>query len=583
MSAAAWIALATALGVVLVLASDRFPAHRVALAGFAVLLISGVIDRELALEIVGSTGLVTVMCMFLIASALEHTGVVDDAVRRLLRLAGTRPTSAWALFFVLVLTGSMVVPNTPVVVLACPAALLLAQRTRTAGSRVLLPIAHLATLGGSVTIIGSSVNVVASELLEDHGGNAFDLATLAPIALPVAAAGALTVWLMARWLPAGPVAAALRYNPHTAFDFERVVAAGDPLVGKPLAQTLLLDPGCDVREFFPARPQGFERESGPALASFRPQVGDRLLLRASAEQLLSRLATEAPADPSMLVLEAWIPSYSRLCGLRVDQLRLESIYGVELLGVAALLGSVRDYPAYRIGTGDRLLIRGRRPEVERFLASTAVFGPLQVERSQQARDKAPLALGALAFVVLAPALGWLPLETAALIGAIVLTIGGVLRGGYQPPPLLLRTLGVLLGMLGIGAALESSGASTALVAPLIGRAAELGPWTLLVVVYIVASLVSEFITNNGVVVLLMPLALALAESQGLALLPFALAVLFGASASFATPIGYQTNTLVYQLGRYRFRDFLRIGLPLKLVVGIVTLSMIGFWVPIRAA
>ncbi len=541
MTADAWIALTTTIVVVLALASDRFPAHRVALGGFAVLLISGVIDRELALGIVGSTGLVTVMCMFLIASALEHTGVVDDAVRRLLRLAGTRPTSAWALFFALVLVGSMVVPNTPVVVLACPAALLLAQRTRTAGTRVLLPIAQLATLGGSVTIIGSSVNVVASNLLEDHGSSPFDLNTLVPIALPVAAAGALTVWLMARWLPAGSISAALRYNPQQAYDFEMVVSADDDLVGRPLAQTLLLDPGLDVREFFPSQPESSARDAGPGLSSFRPQIGDRLLVRAKAEQLLLHRTPESSANPPPIVLDVWVPSYSRLCGLRVDQLRLESIYGVELLGVAALLGTLRDYPAHRIGTGDRLLIRGPRPEVERFLASTAVLGPLQIERSQQARDKAPLALCALAFVILAPALGWLELETAALTAAIALTIGGVLRGGYQPPPLLLRTLGVLLGMLGIGAALEASGASSALVAPLVGKAAELGPWALLIVVYVIASLLSELITNNGVVVLLMPLALALAESQGLALLPFALAVLFGASASFATPIPWCIN------------------------------------------
>lgn len=581
MTSAAWIALATTLFVVLGLASDRFAAHRVALGGFAVLLLCGVADGESALGVIGSTGLVTVLCMFLIASALEHTGVVDEAVRRLLRLARTRPGSAWTLFFALVLLGSMVVPNTPVVVLACPAALLLAQRTRTASTRVLLPIAQLATLGGSVTVIGSSVNVVASNLLQEHGGAEFKMTTLVPIALPTALAGAVAVWLLARWLPVGSASTALRYNPDQLYAFEIVVRADDDLVGRPLAETLLLDPGVEIREFVATQP-GAAANNRPGIAGFKPQVGDRLLVRAKAAQLLERRPAPAGHDDAVVVLDAWVPAYSRLAGLRVDQLRLESIFGVELLGVAALIGTPRDYPSHRIGTGDRLLIRGPRAEVERFLASTAALGPLQIERSQQARDKAPLALGALIFVILAPALGWLELETAALTAAIALTIGGALRGGYQPPPLLLRTLGVLLGMLGIGAALEQTGASQALVAPLITAAADVGPWTLLIVIYLVASAMSELITNNGVVVLLMPLALALAESLGLQLLPFALAVLFGASSSFATPIGYQTNTLVYQLGGYRFRDFLRVGLPLKLVVGVVTLAMIWLWVPIVA-
>ncbi len=318
MTLAAWIAQAPPRWCALALPPDGSRQVRGA-------LLSGVIlDRKLALEIVGSTGLVTVMCMFLIASALEHTGSVDEAVRRLLRLARTRPTTAWALFFALVLVGSMVIPNTPVVALACPAALLLAQRTRTASTRVLLPIAYLATLGGSVTVIGSSVNVVASNLLQEHGGNGFTIATLAPIALPVAGAGALSLWLLARWLPAGPVSTSLRYNPEQTYAFELIVRADDDLVDQPLAQTLLLDPGIEIREFIPFQP-GVAASSNPGIAGFRPKVGDRLLVRAKAAQLLTRLPALPAPDDATVVLDAWVPAYSRLAGLRVDQLRLESI------------------------------------------------------------------------------------------------------------------------------------------------------------------------------------------------------------------------------------------------------------------
>lgn len=578
MSLAAGFALAVALAVVLGLASDRLPPHRVALGGFALLVLGGVLDSADTLNVVGSSGLVTVLCMFLIASALEHTGVVDEAVRRLMRVARTRPTAAWMLFFAAVLVGSMVVPNTPVVVLACPAALLLAQRTRTPSGRLLLPIAFLASLGGSVTLMGSSVNVVASDLLRDHDGSELGTAQLLAIGLPVALAGAAAMAVLARWLPPGRTPSAQLFAPAQRYLHELVIGPASPLLDRPLGETLLAAGEHELVELFAAeRPAA--GGAGPALATYRPQAGDRLLLRGAAEHLVAARQRERHGDAEMVSLEVWLPAYSRLAGLRVGELRLDSIYGIRLLGVAPLLGSLRDLAQHRLATGDRLLMDGPRAEVERFLASEAAFGPLQIERSRQARGKAPLALAALGFVVLAPASGWLALETAALCAAIGLAVGGVLRNGFQLPPLLLRTLGVLLGMLGIGAGLERSGATTAMVAPLIETAAALGPWPLLVAVYLCASLLSEVLTNNGVVVLLIPLALGLADSLGLPTLPFALAVLFGASASFATPIGYQTNTLVYQLGGYRFRDFLLVGLPLKLLVGAVALGMLALLYP----
>jgi di/tricarboxylate transporter len=228
-----------------------------------------------------------------------------------------------------------------------------------------------------------------------------------------------------------------------------------------------------------------------------------------------------------------------------------------------------------VGTGDRLLLAGGRGELERFLASESALGPLQLERNRQARSKAPLALATLLGFVLCAATGWLALEVAALAAAATLVAVGAMPSRHNLPPVLLRTLGILLGMLGIGAALEATGATAAMVVPLISTGAALGPWTLLIVVFLSATLLSELLTNNAVIVLILPVVLGVTQSLGLDPMPFALAVVFGASASFATPIGYQTNTLVYQLGEYRFVDFLRIGLPLKLLVGITALTAIG--------
>lgn len=579
MSTAAWWSGLVAIAVLLAMASDRWPPHRIALGGFALLMLGGSLDTDSVLRVIGSTGLVTVVCMFVLAAALEQTGVIDRAVRGLLQVAGTRPRSAWALFFALVLIGSSVVPNTPVVMLACPAAMLLAQRTRIGNGRLLLPIAQLATLGGSLTLIGSSVNVVSSNLLQEHGGQALRLFDTTPVALPVALAGALMVWLGSRRLPAGEPASAKHFQPGQRFLSEHVVSAQDDWAQRRIGETLAQRVDVEVLELWRSG-LAVALPAGAALVDHRPQAGDRLLLRQPASALVEQFRLTLPRIDDQLCMEVWIPPYSRWCGLPIGQLRLDIIHGLRLLGVAPLLTGDPDLSRHCIAAGDRLLLAGPRPEIERVLATGCALGPLQIERSSQLRDRAPLALGMLAFIIVAPACAWLSLEVAALVAAILLGLGGALRGMVTGSPMLVRTLGVLMGMLGIGAALESNGVTAAMVGPLLGAAAGQGPWVLLVASYLCASLLSELVTNNAVAVLVLPLVLGVTQSLGLDPLPFTLAVLFGASSSFATPVGYQTNTLVYQLGRYRFVDFLRAGLPLKLVHGGVALLMIDLLYPV---
>ncbi len=584
MSAIALFTVLVALLAIVGMASERIAGHRVALAGFAVLLVAGALSPEQALGVIGASGIVTVVCMFLLAAALEYSGVIDHTVRRLMRLAGTRPRMAWVWLFALVLLGSAVIPNTPVVVLAAPAAMLLAQRTRTAPGQVLIPVAFLASLGGSLTLIGSSVNVVAGTLSADHGGAGFDFFTLTPIALPVAIIGMLYLILVApRLLPRQPVAATATYDPDRLYLMEESVGHDSALLGRPLAETLLQRAGIDLVEVYPAKANDVDASPGaPKLAGYVPQPGDRLLLRAPAAAIG---AAEPPAPGVDLAqqkttIEVWIPPASRLRGLRVDALRLERIHGIDLLGVAPLSGGVRELGAHRLVAGDRLLLYGPREELERFVGPDSAFGPVQLRRAGQSPERARIALALLAAFILCAATGWLALEVAALATALALVALGAGPGRSSLSPVLMRTIGLILGVLGIGAALEATGASAAMATPFIEMASRLGPWGLLIAVYLCATVLSELVTNNASVVLVLPIAAGLATSLGLDPTPFAIAVLMGASASFATPIGYQTNTWVYQLGGYRFLDFARVGLPLKLVCGSVTLVAIGMRYPL---
>lgn len=592
MSADLVISLLVALAVFVVMASDRIAAHRVALAGAAVLLLTGSLQADGLAEVLGSPGLVTITALLLVSASLIHTGLIDRLVRALRQKAGDRPRRAWAQLYAVVLLGSGVVANTPTVVLAVPAVLALARQGRVATQRVLLPVVFLASLGGCLSLIGSSVNLIASQSLVRAGLPGFSLFEFSLLGLVCAAAGVAFLALFgSRLLPAGTPPSPQLYEPERALVGEFVVGAFDPGINAPLSEWLGAHPGTSVLD---CRRASSEAESDPAqalraslLADLRLRAGDRLVVEAPAHWWLAQARlTGAEAGGvargyrELLAVEVWLPPQSRWLGLRLEELRLDRIFGIQVLGLSGSHGRVHAPLRHRLQIGDRLLLRGAREELERLLASEVALGPLQVERASRAHGRQWVAWSALA-VILMPALGWLELTQASVLAALLVVLGGAVAPSDPLNRPSLRTLGLVFGMLCIGESLVGSGAADLLAEGLREAAGDVPDWLMLGLVLIAATLATEILTNGAAVALLAPVTISLCLGLGLDPRPFVVAVLFGASASFASPMAYQTNSFVQQIGGYRFRDFLRLGLPLKVLVCALSWALIPLLWPMQ--
>lgn len=586
MSAALVLSLLVAALVFAAMASDRVAPHRAALAGAAVLLLSGALDGPGLMGVIGSPGLIIITGMMLVAAALEHTGLIDRFVRRLKAQVGRQPRRAWVHLYAGVLLGSAVLANTPMVVLAAPAVVALARQSGISVKPVLLPIVFLASLGGCLSLVGSSVNLIASESLLQAGLGGFGLFEFSLLGLLCAAGGVAFLALFGpRLMPVGDAPSAQLYEPDRLMLGEHAIAVGDPLVGTAALEFLQRHAGVSILDCRrDADTQSAADEPGriSLIADLRLRAGDRLLLEAPArwwiEQADLRQVDRAAAP---IDVEVWVPPQSRWLGLPLAGLRLDRIHGVEVLGLASAQGRAH-WAKHRVQIGDRLLLRGARTELERLLASEAALGPLQVERAGHATHRqwvAWLALGAAAL----PAIGWLSLPQAAVLAALIVMLGGAISRSQPLNRPSLRTLGLVFGMLAIGEALVGSGAVGLLADALEGSAGQVEPWLLLGLTLLIATLATEVLTNGAAVALLAPVVIPLCLHLGLDPRPFVVAVLFGASASFASPLAYQTNTYVHQIGGYRFADFLRVGVPLKLIVCLLCWYAIPRMWPLQAA
>lgn len=561
--------LVTAL-VFVAMASDRVLPHRAALAGAAVLLLSGVLDGPRLLDVIGSPGLIIISGMMLVAAALEHTGLIDRFVRRLKAQVGRHPRRAWLHLYAGVLLGSAVMANTPMVVLAAPAVVALARQSAMSVKPVLLPIVFLSSLGGCLTLIGSSVNLIASESLLQAGLRGFGLFEFSLLGLLCAGAGVAFLALFGpRLLPVGTPPSTQLHEPQRQLLGEYPIGLGDAMVGRSALEFSQMHAGVSVLDCR-RETDADEGKNGSAgrislIADLRLRAGDRLLLEAPARWWIEQasLRSTGLAD-SQIDVEVWVPPQSRWLGLPLAGLRLDRIHGIELLGFAAAHGRA-SWAGHRLQVGDRLLLRGPRAELERLLASEAALGPLQVERAGHATHRQWVAWLAVLAAAL-PMLGWLSLPQASVLSALIVVLGGAISKTQPLNRPSMRTLGLVFGMLAIGEALVASGAVELLAIALQSSAERVEPWVLLGLTLLVATLVTEVLTNSAAVALLASAVIPLCLYLGLDPRPFVVAVLFGASASFASPLAYQTNAYVYQIGGYRFVDFLRVGVPLKLIV-----------------
>lgn len=582
------IVLALILGLLVLFFREIYPIPLTALLAAIVLMVSGVLTPEEGLSGFSSRATITVMAMFVLSAGMKQTGAVEALTRRLIAWAGDSHRRQILALSLAAGPISGFVNNTPVVAVLIPAALQMARKSRSSPSKLLMPVSHMAMLGGLATVIGTSTNLLANAILARMGYRPFgffEFSLVGAIALAVGLAYYLTLGL--RLLPdrgAGDLVE--RFDLH-GFLAEFAVPAGSQLIG----QTL------EAAGFDPT--QGWQilglsrggQTLGVPPSSLHLREGDELLMEGSRERL-GRLAREkglvalpqikhplsmedGQGNNDMATAEVVITMGSRYVGQTLAQIDFRAHFEAMVLAVRHQ-GRMEIGPLSqgRLHPGDVLLVQGTPHALEQMREMPDLFVTRLRGLETYRRDKLPHAIGIILGVVLASSLGWLDIAVAALGGATLMVMTGCLRMDEFLSAIHWEIILMLGGLIPLGIALEKTGGAALMARGLVDAGHLLpGVW-FLVALFLVTSLITEVASNNASVVLLVPVAITAAVGLGLDPRPVALTVSLAASTSMMTPMGYQTNTMILEPGNYRFRDYARVGAPLNLLLaGVIPLAV----------
>lgn len=587
MSWEAIVAILTVLAVLGMLALSKIAADLILMAALIFLLVIGILEPKEAFAGFGNTGLMTIAALYIIAAGLRETGAIQYITRRVL---GQPKTVRGAQFRMLIPTAALsaFLNNTTVVAMLIPAIQEWCKRLKLPPSKLLIPLSYITILGGTCTLIGTSTNLVVSGLLVKSGLPELGMFDITGVGLALLVAGSSFLLLFGNRLL--PNSQGITEDVDKVREYHVEMVVDTALDGKTLSLAGLTNLGygylTEVErqgELTQSPEHDFVLKKGDRLSFIgAPRCAHELRSIAGLQPANEAIQRLSVAHYRRRLVEAVVGPEFPFLDMTVEECDFLGYYQAVVLSVAR--GNKDNLPDKGLHTpiqiGDTLLLEANKEFANQFRFRKDFLLVSAIEDSSPPNfKKTHLALGILVAMVVLSALEIIPILQAAWLAAGVMLLTRCMNAGLARRSIDFTVLTVIGASFALGEAVEKTGAAKA-IAEIVMSNVHLTPVMTLILVYVMTAMFTEFITNNAAAVLMFPVAVALAEQSGANVMPFAIAVMFAASASFMTPIGYQTNLMVYGPGGYNAIDFLKIGLPMNILAGLTTIPVILFFWPL---
>ncbi|MFC1905534.1 SLC13 family permease [Chloroflexota bacterium] len=564
--------------------SGRLRPDLIAISALIALVILGLISPDQSLYGFANQATITIGAMFIVSMGLVRTGLVQWVAYRIERLVGNSELTLLLVLCTIIAMLSAFLVNTAIVAIFIPVVISITKTKKIALSRILIPLSFASQFGGVCTIIGSSTNMLVNGISISQGMQPFGFFEFAALGIVMVVVGILYLLIFGRWLLPKRKGEASQIDKYSLADYtaELQVLGNSVLVGKTWRENKI---SRDAKIDLPNLIREGKSVARPQTTKIRP--GDLLILRGNIELIIekeneysleimrqSKFLDQGRSHEIQLV-EALIPPNSNLIGRTLQNSDFFRHYKATILAIQRRGKTLKDRLAdIKLNNGDTLLIHGHKDDVLSLINSANVIVTDKLTDLIFRKDKAIYALIITLAIILLSVFKVTPIMVAAMIGAVsmVLTRCITLEETYNAIDW--KIIFLLGGIIPLGIAIEQNGLATLFSANVLNALLRYGPIVLLAITYITVAVLTEGISNNAAAAIMAPIVINLASSMNIDPRPFLVAVTFAASTSFATPVGYQTNTMIYSPGGYHFGDFARIGIPLNIIFWILATALI---------